>query len=270
MNGVNAQTVEFFTSQHPDGTIRNFIRIVLRSKVRNYRGTRLWIEEVYCVVEGVKRKTNEELFFVYTTQRLLILNNKIDKYLEAPIDYIYKMEVIKAQLMTQFSNVNEVIMDINLNKNDFAEFNKIVTDPNERSKYVEEATKYLCGITPVYQKMNALNTGISIDQNNTVVFHDQKINNHIVKYSDIKQYEIVEDNTTILAGKGYDPKKGISSSKSECFEMHLKVTLVDDKVIEIPIIFPNSMKKAYSHYDERYRKCYDFTREIMDKLNTLS
>ena len=49
VNGVNAQTVEFFTSEHPDGTVRNFIRIVLRSKVRNYRGTRLWIEEVYCV-----------------------------------------------------------------------------------------------------------------------------------------------------------------------------------------------------------------------------
>ena len=103
-----------------------------------------------------------------------------------------------------------------------------------------------------------------------VVFHDQKINNHIVKYSDIQEYEIVEDNTTMLAGKNYDPKKGISSSKSECFWMNLKVTLNDGKTFDIPIIFPNAMKKSYSHYDERYRKCYEFTKEIIDKLNTLS
>lgn len=49
VNGINAQTVEFFTSEHPDGTIRNFIRFVFRSKKRNYRGTRLWIEDAYCV-----------------------------------------------------------------------------------------------------------------------------------------------------------------------------------------------------------------------------
>ena len=227
-------------------------------------------EEVYCVVEGIQRKTYEELFFIYSNQRLIIMNNKTNKYLEAPVDYITKLEVIKSALMTQFSNVNDVIMDINLNKADFEIFKKIVTDPNEREKYVQEVTKYLCGITPVYQKMNALNTGISIDQNNVVIFHDQKINNHVIKYSDIQEYEIIEDNTLILSGKNYDPKKGISSSKSDCFWMNLRITLNDGKVIDIPIIFPNSMKKAYSHYDERYKKCYTFAKEIIDKLNTLS
>lgn len=226
-------------------------------------------EEVYFVVEGIQRKTNEELFFIYSNQRLIILNNKTDKYLEAPIDYITKLEVIKSYLMTQFSNVNEVIMDINLNKKDFAEFSKIVNDPASREPYLQEKLKYLCGITPVYQNLNALNTGISIDQNNNIVFHDQKINNHLVKYSDLKEYEIVEDNTVVLTGRNNAPKVGVASSKSECFGMNLRITLIDDKVIEIPIIFPNAMKKTYSHYDERYKKCYNFTKSIIDKLNSL-
>ena len=227
-------------------------------------------EEVLCIVDAVQRKNNEEIFIIYSSKRVLLINNKTNKYLESDAGLITKIEVIKSSLMTQLVNMNDVILDINLSKNDFNLFYNIIKDPNARNQLYAERVKYLCGITPVFQTFNALNTGISIDANNMVVFHDRKINNYPCKYEDLKEYEIVEDNVVMMSRRTLEHKTTIGSSKSECIGMNFRVTLKDGTVYEIPIIFPNAFKTPYNHYDSKYVKCFDFAKSLIDKLDSLN
>ena len=259
--------------QAPEGAMseyRSLCAYLNNDKARKIASIITTGEEVLCIVDAVQRKNNEELFIVYSSKRVLLINNSTNKYLESDAGFITKIEVIKSAMMTQLVNMNDVILDINLSKNDFNLFYNVIKDPNARNELYAERIKYLCGITPIFQTFNPLNSGISIDANNMVVFHDRKINNYPCKYEDIKEYEIVEDNVVMMSRRTLEPKTNIGSSKSECISMNFRVTLNNGTVYEIPIIFPNAFKTAYNHYDSRYIKCFDFAKSLIDKLDSLN
>ena len=49
VNGKDAQQMDFYKAEHPDGTVRYYIGIVFRGAVSDYSGKRTWLEDRYVV-----------------------------------------------------------------------------------------------------------------------------------------------------------------------------------------------------------------------------
>lgn len=49
INGKQAQQMDFYKAEHPDGTIRYYIAIVFRGHQDDYHGTKTWLEDRYNV-----------------------------------------------------------------------------------------------------------------------------------------------------------------------------------------------------------------------------
>lgn len=47
INGKMAQQMDFYRSEHPDGTTMYYIGVVFRSQHLSYTGSRLWLEHRY-------------------------------------------------------------------------------------------------------------------------------------------------------------------------------------------------------------------------------
>lgn len=225
-------------------------------------------EEVIYIVHATQKVDNQELILVLTNIRVIIINQ--DKYTHLSYNDIPGMEIISNSLFTQIINFGGVILGIDLEQNDLNIFYNILSDVNYRNNYVNEKIKYLCGITPVYQKLNKINSGISIDQNNNIVFHDRKNSNYLYKYDDLVNYEVLEDNTPVIKRKTREQSHAMGFTKKECSKMTMRVTPNDGRVFEIEIIEPKVFGGSYDHNSSEYMKEYDFVKEIVDKLDSMN
>jgi len=141
---------------------------------------------------------------------------------------------------------------------------------NEFHNFVNtERKKYLLGLTPIYQNLNNINSGISIDSFNNVIFHDKKINNYAYRYADIKNYELLEDNTFILRKKDDGTKQYPEKNPTKCNLLTLKITLINDQTFSINLLEPNTFNKAYSQTDKKYLEQVDFGTKIIERLDSL-
>lgn len=52
VNGKQAQQMDFYKAEHPDGTVRYYIAIVFRGPVDAYHNTRVWLEDRYNVTQA--------------------------------------------------------------------------------------------------------------------------------------------------------------------------------------------------------------------------
>ena len=215
----------------------------------------------------VQKIDNNAFFMVLTDKKTIILNK--EKYRLYNYNEIYKIHQINKGFMSQIINLNDIILDINVNQENLNIIYSIITDINYRNYCIIEKTKYLCGIKPVCQMINKIKSGISIDSNNNIVFHDRKINNYLCKYDDILNYELLEDNTPVLRKKTEDQKQGMGFTKKECGIMKLRVTLTNSHWFEIIILEPSTFNNTYSHTNSTYIKYYNFGKSIIDKLDSL-
>ena len=129
---------------------------------------------------------------------------------------------------------------------------------------------YLCGICPVYQKLNKINSGVSIDKYNNVVFHNKKVDNYLCKYSDILNYELLENNVAVLSRRTKESSHSMKFVKKECNKMSLRITLSNNKVINIDILEQNVFGSSYLHTDHNYISNFNFVKEIFDKLDSIN
>ena len=215
-----------------------------------------------------QKKDNESYVMVLTNLRIIIMDK--EKYRNYNYNEITKFEIITKSLMSQIIDINDIIISLDVSQEELDTIYNLITNIDYRNNYIIEKSKYLCGIRPVYQRLNKISSGITIDDNKNIVFHDKKINNYLCRYADILNYEVMEDNTPVLRRKTNESSHMMTFSKKECMHMTFRVTLNNNQSFEINILEPTTFNSIYSHTDSRYTTEFNFIKEIVDKLDSMN
>lgn len=206
--------------------------------------------------------TNKEYYIVPTNQRLWIIT--LNEYLTLSLDN-NTISIIKNNLMSKTILFNNILLEINGTNDKINILINILTNIEERNKIILDKTKYLCGITPIYQKINSINSGISIDNENNIVIHT-KDNNYKYNITQITDYEILLDNQIYYSKSSYS-KTFIATSKLSCLTMSINLT-VDNNIIKIPILETNSFGNKYESTGTTYQTNLNFAKTIIEKIES--
>ncbi len=226
------------------------------------------IDETVIYISFVRQKKDDKDFIITLTDKKILVNDK-EKYLIYRYDDIKGLYQVNKSLMSQIINFNDIILEIDLNQSDLDIFYNLIMNSNYRNSYALELKKYLCGIIPIYQKINKIGSGISIDNNKNIVFHDRRSNNYLCRCEDISLCELLEDNTPVIKSGMTATGFGIGAAKQECGTMKLRITLINKQVIEITILEPKVFNATYGHTDTTYLKYFAFGKEIIEKIDEL-
>lgn len=225
-------------------------------------------ETVINIIFCTQKINNENFFIVFTNYRWFIFSNI--KYMLYKYEDIKIFELINKSLMTQIVNLNGVILGLDISQKDLNIIYSLIYNLEYRNYLIKEKISYLCGINPIYQKLSRINSGISIDKDNNIVFHDKKEKNYICKYQDILNYELLEDNVAVLSRRTKETNHSMRFGKKECNRMCLRITLKNNQIFNIDILEPTMFGTSYLHTDKNYIDNYNFVKEIFDKLDSIN
>ena len=223
------------------------------------------IEETYLTIIYTKEiKTNKEYYLIPTDKYLwTITTTTFGAYPYLNLN----CKIIKSNLMSKTILLNNILLEATGNDNKINKLISILTNPTIRETIIKEKTNYLCGITPTYQKINNIYSGISLDNNNNIVFHTKE-QNHKYTISDIAYYEILLDNSTIFSNKNNITNK-ITSYQNSCYKISMIITTKDDKTITLPILEQNSFNTKYLRTDTNFQINLNFAQELIYKIKSL-
>lgn len=223
------------------------------------------VEETFILINYAKEiKTNKEYYLIPTNKYLWIINQ--NTYGAYPYDKM-PCQVIKSNLMSKTILINNILLEVTGNDTKINTLISILTNNQERENIIKQKTKYLCGITPTYQRINAIYSGISIDKNKNIVFHTKE-NNYLYHYLDISHYEILLDKSVILSTNNITKTK-ISNFQNNCYQISIRIITKDNTIINMPILEPNSFNTKYQRNDTIFQKNLNFAKELIDKLTSL-
>ena len=223
------------------------------------------ITETYLEVYYAKEiKTSQELFIVPTNLRLWIITPNSYKTLALDTNQI---SIIKTNFMSKSILFNNVLLEINGNTEKINKLVNILTNINERQYIIKNQIAYLCGITPIYQQINSINSGISIDNNNNVVFHTKE-NNYKHHITELTNYEILLDNQSYYS-KTKISKTTINAMSNSCYQISLRITINNTNQIIIPILEPSSIGSKYTLHDTIFQTNINFAKSIINKLEEI-
>lgn len=223
------------------------------------------LEETYLEVYYAKEiLTNKEFFIIPTNLRLWIINPT--EYIILPLDN-HQISIIKNNLMSKTILFNNILLEINGNNEKVDTLINILTNPTLRKNIILERTKYLCGITPIYQNINSINSGISIDKEKNIVIHNKE-NNHKCNIIDITNYEILLDNQSYYS-KDNTQKKVITTFNSSCYQITIRITIQNNYQIIMPILEQNAFGTKYQSHDSIYQNNLNFAMTIIKTLENL-
>ena len=223
------------------------------------------INETYLDVYYAKEiLTNNELFLIPTNLQLWIITPTSYKTLTLDQNQI---SIIKTNFMSKSILFNNTLLEINGTNEKINKLINILTNQNERQNIINKQTEYLCGIIPIYQQINAINSGISVDNDNNIVFHTKE-KNYKYNVKEITNYEILLDNQTYYSKENIS-KTTINAMSSSCYQISIRITTRDNKII-IPILLPSTMGSKYQLHDTIFQTNINFTKSIIKKLNELS
>ena len=223
------------------------------------------ISETYLtVLYATEIKTNKEYYLIPTNKYLWIITQNtygIFQYQN------FQCEIIKKNLMSKTILINNVLLEITGNDTKINTLISILTNPNIRETIIQEKTNYLCGIIPTYQKINSINSGISLDNNYNIVFHN-KTQNYRCTPNDIDYYEILLDNSVILSNKNTANNK-LTTFQNSCSQITIKITTKDNQTFIMPILEPNTFNTKYSRQDTTFQSNLNFAYELVNILKQL-
>ena len=223
------------------------------------------LNETYLTIAYTKEIiTNIEYWLIPTNKQIWIINN--NSYGIIPYESIRKLTIVKNNLMSKIINLNDIILEINGNDIKINNFISILTNPNTKELITKEKTSYLCGIIPIYQNINNINSGISIDNYANIVFHT-KTNNYKYNKEDILNYELLLDNNPII-NKNQTTNNHITTFTNSCYTINIRITTKDNQFI-IPILESSPTGYKYTIKDTIFITNINFAKEIIKKLNEL-
>ena len=224
------------------------------------------IEETYLSINYAKEvKTNKEYYLIATTKYLWIISqNKYGIYQYTN----FNCQIIKNNLMSKIILMNNILFEISGTDNKINSFISIITNPTIRNTIIKEKTNYLCGIVPTYQKINAIYSGISLDNESNIVFHTKE-RSFKYKTLDIIYYEILLDNSIIFSNKNNTANK-ITNFQNNCYQISIRITTKDNTQILIPILEPNTFNTKYQRTDTIFQTNFNFAKELIEKLKEIT
>lgn len=223
----------------------------------------IWETYLFACILTEKR-TNDKYYMIGTNRWIWFINDysyKIVNYNE-----IYLFEVLKKSLMSQVVNFNQIVFIVSDYINNVNKVIRICNDKKYRDSEINNSCKYLCGIIPVYQNLNKIMSGISIDNNKNIVLHDRKKNNIKCTYDEIEDYELMEDQTAVLKKKKEEDSHAIPFTKDTCSRISIRVTFKNNTLFMMTILEPTAFSNQYSHNDTVYKNNYNFAKGIIDTL----
>lgn len=209
--------------------------------------------------------SNTEYWLIPTNKYIWIINNK--SYDILSYQDITICTIIKNNLMGKIINLNNIILEITGNTEKINHFINLLTNTNYRNQTIATKTSYLCGITPIFQTINSIQTGISIDNQKNIVFHTKKFN-YVYHYNDIINYELLLDNT-IVSSKKLKSTSTITSIQNSCYTMSIRITTTNQSFI-LPILEESAMNKKYTYQDQTYISNLNFAKDIINTLDKLT
>ena len=224
------------------------------------------INETYLSVFYAKEiKTNLEYYLIPTDKYFWVITTTHF----GAFPYVnLNTQIVKNNLMSKTILFNNILLEITGNDNKINNFISILTNNAYRENIVKEKTNYLCGIIPTYQKINTINSGISIDANNNIVFHT-RTNNYLSPSNNIDYYEILMDNTVVFSNKNSTASK-LTSFQNSCYQISIRVFTKDNQTIILPILEPNSFNTKYERHDNVFQTNINFALEIINKLKEIT
>ena len=223
------------------------------------------IQETYLEVFYAKEiKSNKEYFIIPTNSYLWIIST--NEY--GAFDYSkLNATVIKNNLMSKIILTMNILLEINGSSDKIDKLINILNSQEFRNKIIQEKTKYLLGITPIYQKINKLNAGLSIDKDNTLVFHNKE-ESLKCNPKELINYEILLDNQVYFS-KNSSTKTTMTSFNISCYQITIRIT-TPSTVFILPILEQNSFGTKYTNHDSKFTYSINFAKEIIAKLQTLT
>lgn len=223
------------------------------------------IEETYLTTIYTKEiKTNQEYYLIPTNKYLWVINTTT--YGVYPYQNL-TCEIIKNNLMSKKILLNNILLEANGTDIKINTLIEIMTNSTIREKIIKEKTNYLCGITPIYQKINSINSGISIDNKFNIIFHN-KDKNYKFSITDIAYYEILLDNSVIFSNNNNISNK-ITSFQNSCYQISIRFTTKNNQIITLPILEPNQFNTKYQQHDTLFQTNLNFAKELIDKITSL-
>lgn len=223
------------------------------------------VEETYLTILYTKEvKTNQEYYLIPTTKYLWIINAK--QYGA----YLYQnltCKTIKKNLMSKIILLNNILLEANGTDSKLNNFISIINDPEQRENIIQKKISYLCGIIPIYQSINKIGSGISIDKNSNIVFHSKQWN-YKFNITDINNYEILLDNQVTYSSKSNTANK-ITNFQHNCYQISIRIETNDNQIIQLPILEPNSFNTKYQQQDTIFQSNLNFAKKIIEKINDL-
>ena len=118
------------------------------------------IDEIYLMVVYARESlTGKEYYLVSTSKKFYVICH--DGYLCYPYENL-ACEVVKSNLMGKTILFSNILLEVNGSEKKLQTFLSILNDFSIREKMIQEKSKYLCGIVPIYQNINSIGSGISI------------------------------------------------------------------------------------------------------------
>ncbi len=220
-----------------------------------------------CAVHISQDIDNTPFNLILTPYRIWVIatnSYRIFQYNEISI------QVIMKGIMNQKLWLNNIMISAWLNTEDLNIFINFITNVQYRNNYIIEDLKYLEGITPVYQCINKNQSGISVDKDKNIVFHDRKINNYKYNYDEIQDYDLLVDTNIVLRKRQFKRNSTLKANTSSCTSVSLRITLKDQRQTIIPILVGNGLNQTYSTVGDQYKEAYNFGKTIIEYIDTLN
>lgn len=223
------------------------------------------IDETYLtIIYSKELKSSIEYYIIPTNKYLWVISNT--SYGIFPYVNL-NCQIIKNNLMSKIILINNILLEINGSNEKINNFISIITNNEIRENIIKEKTNYLCGIIPIYQKINSINSGISIDNNSNIVFHT-KTENYKCTTNDIAYYELLLDNSIVFSSKNNTANK-ITNFQNNCYQISIRIILKNEQTIILPILEPNAFNTKYQRQDTIFQKNFSFAEELINKLKSL-
>ena len=251
-------------SQHKIITITNECPDINKDKAKLI-STLIPVDQTFLsIIYTQETKTKEEYYLIPTDKYFWIISKK--SYGIFPYQN-FSCQIIKNNLMSKTILLNNILLEASGNDIKINTLINILTNQTVRNNLILEKTAYLCGITPIYQKINTIYSGISIDNYSNIVFHT-KDKNYKYNANDILYYEILLDNTVIFSNNNSTISK-ITTFQSGCYQISIRITTKDNTNIIMPILEPNSFNTKYERNDTTFQTNLEFANTLTNKLKEI-
>lgn len=220
-------------------------------------------EVILSCLYAIECKSNVKFYFVATSKYLWLVHK--NGYLKYRYSDLFA-EVVKKGILSEVLLLGNMLFEVHGLEENISSFVLLFQDGGYRQQVIAKELEIFCGSVPCLVYLNDLSSGISIGQQQEIVFHTSSFH---YKYliADIKNYELLLDDMVIREKKSL--RRGrLTANKNGCYEMSIRVT-TSDKTFLLPILLKNAFTSFYAATSVEFMENKAFSDRVIDLLDTM-